>query len=837
MSAVSISHEPSERNEIACEARRLFNAGVLAFPASATAKHPDRGIRFLGPDGRNIPRWSAEYYPPDGWPSPAQHGEMFGQPDVERMFIVCGARSGGVVAFDVDQEGFFDEWASLIPDETLRKIYMEQSQRSGRYHAAVKVSEKMESCVPARDPRKPDGTDGNIRIEVRGEGNGFTAAPSVGYQRLCGDLANLQVLTPDEYQLLLDAAATFNECEPRTRPERKARTIRPADGDELPGTRYNRENSQDEVLALFQRHGWTIGVRSGGNVSITRPGSTSETSGNINADGVTHIFSSNTSFEPSSAGQGNPHAPFAVYAYLEHGGDFSAAGRALYAQYTPPAVRLAKAHNLDVDAETGEILPPPTSPTPTAENINDEPPPKRPFTDLGNAERLIDRHGRDVRYVVEAGKWATWQGNRWALDDTGEVDRMAKETVRSIYREASDSPASVPTAEVGKHAVKSEAAARIAALIGLAQTEAGIPIHLQDFDANPFLLNCEDGVINLYSGRKRPHDRAELHMKCVPAPYNADATAPTWEKFLAQVLPDEETRRFVQRAIGYSLTASTREQKFFLLYGGGSNGKSTFLEAIAALFADYAQSATMDTFTEKKNESAIPNDIARMVGARLITTVETKEGMHFNEALIKQLTGGDRITARFLHKEFFDFAPTHKLWVSVNHRPIIKGTDHAIWRRPVLIPFTVTIAEANQDKNLPEKLRGELPGILAWAIRGCLEWQEHGLVIPKTVSDATSQYRTEMDALAPFLDDRCLVHKTAIVATATLYEAYQTWCKSNGERYEASQAFGRRLSERGFVSGKRNGKRCWFGVALLGSDRQGDMPIDDDDVPPEGGEN
>lgn len=534
---------------------------------------------------------------------------------------------------------------------------------------------------------------------------------------------------------------------------------------------------------------------------------------------------------------GKGHAPFHVYATLGHGGDYQAAGKALSALYDPQPKRRVKAHNGTVDAETDEILPPPPSPTPTAENRNDEQPPKRPFTDYGNGERLIDQHGPDVRYVVEAAKWATWQGDRWALDDTGEIDRMAKQTVRSIYREAADAPAGTPTVEVGKHAVRSEGVARIAAMIGLAQTEAGVAIHLQDFDANPFLLNCADGVIDLHSGQKRQHDRAELHMKSVPVPYDADATAPTWEKFLAQVLPDEETRHFVQRAVGYSLTASTREQKFFLLYGGGSNGKSTFLEAIAALFADYAQSATMDTFTEKKNESAIPNDIARMVGARLITTVETKEGMHFNEALIKQLTGGDRITARFLHKEFFDFAPTHKLWVSVNHRPIIKGTDHAIWRRPVLIPFTVTIAEENQDKNLPEKLHGELSGILAWAVRGCLEWQAPGLVIPKTVSDATNEYRAEMDTLAPFLDDKCLVHKTAMVATAALYEAYQNWCKANGEWYESSQAFGRRLSERGFVSGKRGGKRCWFGLALLGSEIQADMPLDDDDLPSEGSAN
>ncbi len=824
MSAQPINPEPSENKLIVEEARRLYEAGVLTFPASRTAKHPDRGIRFLGPDGKNIPRWSAEYYPPHGWPTMGQHDGMFQQPDVERMSLVCGSRSGGIVAFDFDQAGYFDDWYCLIPDALLAKIYVEQSQQSGRYHAAVRISENMQSCIPARDPRKPDGSVGDIRIEVRGEGNGFMAAPSVGYQRLCGDLADLPMLTPDEYQILLDAAATFNECAPRPQPERKARTLCHADGDELPGTRYNRENGQRDVLDLFQRHGWSIGRRDGqGNVSITRPGATSETSGNVNAKGVMHVFSTNTPFEPSSAGRGNPYAPFGVYATLEHGGDFSAAGKVLYAQYNPSPIRLAKAHNLDVDPETGEILPPPASPTRGSEEVSDEPPPKRPFTDLGNAERLIDRHGMNLRFVIEPGKWAAWDEIRWVLDDSGKADRCAMETVRAIYREAADAPDTIPTAELGKHAVKSEAAPRLAAMLELGRKQAGIPVHLQDFDCDPWLLNSVLGVIDLRTGILRSHERSEMHMKCVPIPYYPGVGAPTWEQFLVQVLPNAETRRFVQQAVGYSLTASTREQKFFLLYGTGSNGKSTFLEILAALLGDYAQSATMDTFAVRKNEGAIPNDIARMVGARLITTVETNEGMRLNESLVKQLTGGDRITARFLHREFFDFIPRHKLWIGVNHKPLIKGTDHAIWRRPALIPFTVTISEANQDKNLPEKLRAELPGILAWAVRGCLDWQKHGLVIPGAVRDATSEYRAEMDTLARFIDDRCILTKNASVTSSELYRAYREWSEQSGERYETETMFGKRLTERGLTREKRSGQRCWFGITLATSAVQGDL--------------
>lgn len=317
-------NQTEDRGAVASQARQLFAAGILTFPGTAKAKHPDR-----------VKHWAAEHYPPVGWPSAEEHANLFNQRDATRMFVVCGERSGNVAALDFDQEGYFEKWTKLIPDEIYDRLYIEQSQRSDGYHVAFKTTEPIPCCVPARDPRKENGTPGAVRIEVRGEGNGFMATPGAGYQRLCGDLADLPVLTTEQCRALIAAAETFNECEPQLPVERAPRPIRPADADERPGDRFNRENSQGDVVRLFERHGWKSGRGSGGNVDITHPTATTDTSGNVSPEGVTHIFSTNTPFEASSSGDGKPHSPFDVYSMLEHGGDHSAAAKTLNALYHP----------------------------------------------------------------------------------------------------------------------------------------------------------------------------------------------------------------------------------------------------------------------------------------------------------------------------------------------------------------------------------------------------------------------------------------------------------------------------------------------------------------------
>ena len=442
------------------------------------------------------------------------------------------------------------------------------------------------------------------------------------------------------------------------------------------------------------------------------------------------------------------------------------------------------------------------------------------MTDLGNAERLVEQHGADLHYVYAWDKWLVWDGRVWRIDDTGEVERRAKQTVRGIYVEAADAEIAEARKALAGHAKSSEGRARIEAMISLARSEPGIAITPEQLDADPWALSTLNGTLDLRAGELREHRREDHITKLTSVEYDPDAAAPTWAAFLERILPGEELRAFVQRAVGYSATGDTSEQCMIINHGGGANGKSTFQEAIAAALGDYAMRAPTEMLLAKRT-SGIPNDVARLKGARFVAASETEEGRRLAESLVKDLTGQDTITARFMRAEWFDFEPTHKLWLSTNHKPEIRGTDTAIWRRIRLVPWTVTIPPAQQDKKLPTKLRDELPGILAWIVRGCLEWQREGLRPPDEVRRATGRYRAEMDVLAAFIDEECVVAEHATATAKALYSAYRGWCEENGEKPETQRRFGGRLKERGFESGRittgaRKGAVEWYGIGLAG---------------------
>jgi putative DNA primase/helicase len=441
------------------------------------------------------------------------------------------------------------------------------------------------------------------------------------------------------------------------------------------------------------------------------------------------------------------------------------------------------------------------------------------LTDLGNARRLVHRHGRNLRYCWLWRKWLVWDGKRWVKDDTGEVYRLAKETVSSIYQEAAAAPNDEARKELGKHATRSEAGARIKEMVDLARSD--VPVMPDELDASPDLLNTESGTIDLRTGELREHRREDLITKIAPTTYRPDAAAPTWEAFLERVLPGEDLRAFVQRAVGYSATGDTSEQCMFINHGGGANGKSTFQEAIAAALGDYAMRAPTEMLLAKRSDG-VPNDVARLKGARFVSASETEEGRRMAESRIKDLTGQDTITARFMKAEWFDFAPTHKLWLSTNHKPEIRGTDAAIWRRIRLVPWAVTIPPAEQDKKLPIALRHELAGILAWVVRGCLQWRREGLQAPDEVHKATGEYRAEMDVLAGFLAECCELDTGHWEYAKDLYECYKRWCDENGERPEPQRKFGGRLGERGFQRdrGGSRGAGIWRGVRLTEGEKE-----------------
>jgi P4 family phage/plasmid primase-like protien len=437
------------------------------------------------------------------------------------------------------------------------------------------------------------------------------------------------------------------------------------------------------------------------------------------------------------------------------------------------------------------------------------------LTDLGNARRLVKQHGENLRYCHLWGKWLVWDGKRWKKDETGAVLRLAKNTVRSIYAEAAEEPEEAIRRKIADHARKSESALRIKAMITLAESEPGIPVLPGELDRDPWLMNVKNGTIDLRTGELRPHRREDLMTKIAPIEYDPAAKCPTWKAFLDRIMAgNERLIAFLQRAAGYSLTASTREQCFFLLYGTGANGKSVFLTTLLAAMGDYGIQAAPDLLLAKSGESH-PTEIADLFGARLVVATETEAGRRLAENLVKQLTGGDRLKARFMRQDFFEFEATHKIWLATNNKPIVKGTDYAIWRRIKLIPFTVTIPKEEQDKALPAKLRQELPGILSWAVKGCLEWQKRGLDEPAEVTAATSAYRDEQDVLGSFITDCCVVNPNAKVSAKDLYRAYVNWCEDCGEHALAQRNFGTRLSERGFLRKTGTGGYSWWhGIGL-----------------------
>lgn len=434
-------------------------------------------------------------------------------------------------------------------------------------------------------------------------------------------------------------------------------------------------------------------------------------------------------------------------------------------------------------------------------------------TDLGNARVFVRRHGDDIRYCHPFARWLVWDGGRWQQDDLGEVERRQKEVLDALLFDAVRETEGKERSGRMKHLLRSQSAPRIRAAIDLARSEPGIAILPDHLDRDDWLFNVANGTIDLRTGDFRDHRRGDLISKSSPVRYDPDAVAPLWHRTLETVLPDADVRRYLQRLIGYALTGTTGEQILAMLYGGGANGKTTITEQFRLLLGDYAMQAPAETFIERRGDS-IPNDVARLRGARLVLATELAEGRRLNEVLVKRLTGGDTITARFMRAEWFEFQPKFTPILVTNHRPEVRGTDEAIWRRIRLIPFMVTIPADERDPDLPGRLRSELSGILNWALEGCAAWQRDGLGLPDAVAAATTSYRSDSDAVGRFLDERCSLSPEAMTAAAELHAAYKQWAEANGEPELKPKTFGVRLSERGLQAHRTNSARWWIGVEL-----------------------
>jgi putative DNA primase/helicase len=436
------------------------------------------------------------------------------------------------------------------------------------------------------------------------------------------------------------------------------------------------------------------------------------------------------------------------------------------------------------------------------------------LADTGNAERFVARYGGTVRFVESSNHWLVWDARRWAAAQKGEPTQLAIATAKSITNEIHDAATVDLKRAFLLHAIRSQRNERLVAMLRLARTYAPIAARAGEFDADPNLLNVLNGTIDLRTGAVRPQARGDLLTKLVQFPI-AERESDLWAAFLARIIPDPVVREFVQRAVGYSLTGSVEEQCLFFCLGKGANGKTLFLETVRDLLGEgeYARAAAPTLLLANPQQSH-PVDIAVLQGARFVTTSELPEGVKWDEARIKWLTGDDVLTARHLYGQPFSFRPSHKIWIAANHRPSVLGTDDGIWRRFRIIPFTVTIPEDERDPKLREKLRCELPGVLRWAVNGCVAWRQHGLNPPAAVLAAVREYRSKEDVVASFVQECCAEVPNGQVTTAALFDEYKEWSAKAGERLVTKRSFSDALEQRGFDRWHTSSARGFKGLTL-----------------------
>ena len=444
------------------------------------------------------------------------------------------------------------------------------------------------------------------------------------------------------------------------------------------------------------------------------------------------------------------------------------------------------------------------------------------LTDLGNAERLIRDHGDDLKYCAAFKSWLVFDGQRWQIDDQHLVDRKVMRTVRRMQRDAVKGEDNEETKKLFNWGKGSESNKRRKDMLQWAQSMA--PVRAEELDCNDWLLNVENGTLDLKTGRLLQHSRKHLVTKLAPVTYDAAATSPRFIRFLNEVFidhagnPDDELILYIQRLLGYCLTGSTAEQSIYFCYGQGANGKDTLLSLVQDIIGEYAGEARTELIMRaKKQANAASEDEASLQGRRLVKTSETDSGRALGEATVKRLTGTKRITARRNYGHNFEFVATHKIFLLTNHKPEIQDTTHSIWRRVHLIPFNATFTPGS-DPTLESDLRKESAGVLNWLLEGCLMWQKEGLKPPKAITEATEAYRTEMDKVQRFIDECCTVFGDGItgrVGATKLWEAFQDWCRTGNENPETQRKFGMALKEKGFEKKRGTGGATQYkGIAI-----------------------
>lgn len=567
------------------------------------------------------------------------------------------------------------------------------------------------------------------------------------------------------------------------------------------GDDFNAKGEWDEILAPA---GLIFAYRKGGCSYYKREGSQNPHGAKtFPDDGSLYVYTDNVTLLPPGR-----HDKFGAYTRIKHGGDFAAATKDLSQQ------------------GYGDQMPSLASPSVLASDIpkSDPPPPAEVKfynrTDLGNAERLAQRIAPEMRYCHLWKTWLLWNGKRWVQDTTGgdAAVMRASQIVRAMYTEAGEMDDGPDRKALAKWALSCESRTRILAMVALCTAMEGIGISPDDLDANGWLFNCASGTIDLRTGNLLPHNQADLITKMSPATYaglDDLAGIETFLQFFTRIVPDTAIQDFLFRFLGSCLVADNQDQALAFLYGKGSNGKTTLLEAMSYVLGDYAVGAPPEMLTVSRSDGGASPELARLKGARMVTVPETEDGKRLAESLVKRLTGGEKIYARAMYRDPFEFEFLAKILMSGNHKPTIRGDDLGIWRRIKMVPFNQTIAPSERDLLMRDKLRMEAAGILSWLVSGCLEWQSVGLGTAEAIEEATLDYRSEMDVLGSFIEECCETDKDATVSAGDVYKAYHAWTENGGEYTISQTKFGRKMDERGYVKCQSStGTRLYQGIRL-----------------------
>jgi len=438
------------------------------------------------------------------------------------------------------------------------------------------------------------------------------------------------------------------------------------------------------------------------------------------------------------------------------------------------------------------------------------------LTDLGNAERFIHDHHETVRYCHPWHRWLCWDGLRWKVDESEYARRLAKKTVRSIANEANQASDRDERRRLFAWSIRSESVERITALLKCAQSEERIPIAVDDLNQKSWLFNASNGTVDLKTGLLRKPSQDDLMTTASPTAYPpGEIACSKWFGFLNRIFDgNDELIDYIQQLLGLSLVGSVHEHILPILWGGGANGKSVLLETwMRVLGPDYSMKAPQDLLMACRGTSH-PTELADLFGKRFVAVVESGQGRRLDEARCKELSGGDRVRARHVNKDFFEFTPSHTAFMATNHRPVVQGTDEGIWRRLRMVPFRVTIPVEEQDKHLVDKLEAEAGHILKWAVQGLLSWRKSGLREPSEVQIATGSYRDSQDVIKDFLAEKCVAGGDGRVDATALYRSYQGWCRTNGEKEMTQRVFGETIVARGYERRKIKGIKRYLGIRL-----------------------